>query len=327
MIQSLTHSDRPVATVARKDFIVLHQDLTVQQALDAIRLRDLGEKIIYFYIVDDQDRLVGVVPTRRLLTAAIEQRISDIMVERIVTIPHTATILDACEFFVLYRFLAFPVVDEQQHIVGIVDVSMFTDEVFDIAERQKTDEVFEILGFRMAQVRDASPIRVFRFRLPWLLATISSGLICAMLAGAFEATLAQSIVLTFFITLILGLGESVSSQSMAVTIQALRAARPTLTWYLRTLRRELKTAMLLGITCGAVVAFIAGVWRQEVGPSLVIGSSIVLSLCSACVIGMSVPTLLHALRLDPKVAAGPVTLALADVFTILFYFTLATLWL
>jgi magnesium transporter len=327
MIQSLAHSDRPVTTVAREDFIVLRQDLTVQQALDTIRLRDLGERIVYFYIVDAQDRLVGVVPTRRLLTAALEQCISDIMVKRIVTIPHTATVLDACEFFVMYRFLAFPVVDEQQHMIGVVDVSMFTDEVFDIAERQKTDEVFELIGFRAAQVRDASPIRVFRYRFPWLLATISSGLLCAMLAGAFEATLAQSIVLTFFITLILGLGESVSSQSMAVTIQALRAARPTLRSYLRTLRRELKTALLLGIACGATVALIAGLWRQEIAPALVIGGSIVLSLCSACVTGLSMPTLLHALRLDPKIAAGPVTFALTDIFTLLFYFTLATLWL
>lgn len=327
MIQSLAQSDRPVTTVARKDFIVLQQDLTVQQALDAIRRRDLGEKIVYFYIVDSQDRLVGVVPTRRLLTAALEHRIADIMVQRIVTIPHTATVLDACERFVLYRFLAFPVIDGQGRIVGIVDVSMFTDEVFNIAERQKTDHVFELLGFRVAQVHDASPIRVFRFRFPWLLATIGSGLICAMLAGAFEATLAQSIVLTFFLTLMLGLGESVSSQSMAVTFQALRAARPTLQWYLRTLRRELKTALLLGVACGAVVALVAGLWRQETGPAIVIGASILLSLGAACIIGMSVPTLLHALRLDPKVAAGPLTLALADIFTLLFYFTLATLWL
>jgi len=327
MMQNLAHSDQPVTAVARKDFVVLRQDLTVQQALDAIRLRDLGERIVYFYIVDEQDRLVGVVPTRRLLTAAIEHRISDIMVQHIITISHTATILDACEFFVLYRFLAFPVVDEQQHIVGIVDVSMFTDEVFDIAERQKTDEVFEILGFRVAQVRDASPARVFRYRFPWLLATISSGILCALLAGVFEATLAQSLVLTFFITLILGLGESVSSQSMAVTIQALRTARPTLRWYLRTLRRELKTALLLGITCGTLVALIAGLWRWEATPAMVIGASIVLSLCSACVTGLTVPTLLHALRLDPKIAAGPVTFALTDIFTLLFYFTLAALWL
>ncbi len=238
MIQSLAHSDRPVATVARKDFIVLRQDLTVQQALDAIRSgshareaadsgepapsdHENGERIVYFYIVDEQDRLVGVVPTRQLLTANLQQCLSDIMIRHVVTIPDTASLLDACEFFVMYRFLAFPVVDDQQHMVGIVDVSMFTDEVFDIAERQKTNEVFELIGFRVAQVRDASPVRVFRFRFPWLLATITSGIFCALLAGAFEATLAQSLVLAFFITLILGLGESVSSQSMAVTIQAL----------------------------------------------------------------------------------------------------------
>lgn len=305
MIQSLAHSDRPVTTVARKDFIVLRQDLTVQQALDAIRRREIGERIVYFYIVDEQEHLVGVVPTRRLLTAALEQRISDIMVQRVVTIPHTATVLDACEFFVLYRFLAFPVVDDQQHIVGIVDVSMFTDEVFDIAERQKTDEVFEIIGFRVAQVRDASPVRVFRFRFPWLLATISSGILCAMLAGAFETTLAESLVLTFFITLILGLGESVSSQSMAVTIQALRATRPTLRWYFRTLRRESKTAVLLGLSCGTLVALIAGLWRWEAAPALVIGGSIVLSLCSACISGLSVPTLLHALRWTRRSPPAP----------------------
>ncbi|MBN1509608.1 MAG: magnesium transporter [Sedimentisphaerales bacterium] len=327
MKQSLAHSDRPVTTVARTDFVVLRQDLTVRQALDAIRQRDLGEQIVYFYIVDEQDHLVGVVPTRRLLTAALDQRISDIMVRDIITIPHTAVVLDACEFFAMYRFLAFPVVDDQQHIVGVVDVKTFTDEVFDIAEREKTNEIFELIGFRASQVRDASSVRVFRYRLPWLLATIGSGLICAMLAGAFEATLAQSIVLTFFITLILGLGESVSSQSMAVTIQALRAARPTLRWYLRTLRREMKTALLLGVTCGGAVALIAGLWRGEAAPALVIGGSILLSLGSACITGLSVPTVLHALRLDPKIAAGPVTLALADIFTLLFYFTLATLWL
>ncbi len=344
MIQSLAHSDRPVATVARTDFIVLRQDLTVQQALDAIRSgshareatgaaepapsdHENGERIVYFYIVDEQDRLVGVVPTRQLLTASLQQHLSDTMIRHVVTIPDTASILDACEFFVMYRFLAFPVVDDQQRMVGMVDVSMFTDEVFDIAERQKTNEVFELIGFRVAQVRDASPVRVFRFRFPWLLATITSGIFCALLAGAFEATLAQSLVLAFFITLILGLGESVSSQSMAVTIQALRAARPTLRWYIRTLRRELKTALLLGLSCGMIVALIAGLWRGEAAPAMVIGGSITLSLCSACLTGLTVPTLLHALRLDPKIAAGPLTFALTDILTLLFYFTLATLWL
>ena len=268
MTPSMTHLNQSVTAVARTDFVVLRQDLTVEEALNAIRRRDLGERIVYFYLIDEQDRLVGVVPTRRLLTAGLGLTLSDIMVRRIITIPHTASVLEACEFFVRHRFLAVPVVDEQQRLVGIVDVSMLTGEVFDIAERQKADEVFAAIGFRLSQVRDASPVQVFRYRFPWLVATITSGLFCALLASIFETTLAQSIVLAFFLTLILGLGESVSSQSMTVTIQALRATRPKLDWYLKTVPRELSTALLLGLACGGVVALIILLWRQEPGPAL-----------------------------------------------------------
>ena len=327
MVSNIAHLKQPVTAIARTDFVVLRQDLTVQEALGAIRRRDLGERIVYFYLVDGQDRLVGVVPTRRLLTAELEQTLSDIMVHRVITIPHTASVLEACEFFVRHRFLAVPVVDEQQHLVGIVDVSMLTGEVFDIAERQKADEVFATIGFRLSQVRDASPVKVFRYRFPWLLATITSGLCCALLASVFETTLAQSLVLAFFLTLILGLGDSVSSQSMTVTLQALRTSRPKLDWYLTTLRQELSTALLLGLASGGTVGLITLGWRRESAPALVIGVSILLSLCSACLTGLSVPTLLHALRLDPKIAAGPVTLALTDIFTLLFYFGFASIWL
>jgi len=327
MVSNLAHLKQPVTAIARTDFVVLRQDLTVQEALGAIRRRDLGERIVYFYLVDRQDRLVGVVPTRRLLTAELEQTLSDIMVPRVITIRHTASVLEACEFFVRHRFLAVPVVDEQQHLVGIVDVSMLTGEVFDIAERQKADEVFATIGFRLSQVRDASPVKVFRYRFPWLLATITSGLCCALLASVFETTLAQSLVLAFFLTLILGLGDSVSSQSMTVTLQALRTSRPKLDWYLTTLRQELSTALLLGLASGGTVGLITLGWRRESAPALVIGVSILLSLCSACLTGLSVPTLLHALRLDPKIAAGPVTLALTDIFTLLFYFGFASIWL
>ncbi len=301
----------------------MRDDFTVQQALDAIRQRGIGEKIVYFYVVDCDGQLAGVLPTRRLLTAPLEQRVSDVMIPRVVAIPQTATVLEACEAFVLHKFLAFPVVDERRRVVGVVDVGLLTEEAFDIAERQVTDELFERIGFRVAQVRDASPMRAFRFRFPWLLATIGSGTVCAWLASAYEVTLAKSIVLAFFLTLVLGLGESVSIQSMTVTIQALRAMRPTFAWYVRAFQREVGTAILLGVACGTVVGPIVWLWRGAGLAGFAIGASILLALCAACFFGLSVPALLHALRLDPKIAAGPVTLAFTDIFTLLFYFSLA----
>lgn len=327
MIHDPAHLNQPVTAVARKDVATLRQDLTVEKALAVIREQGIGEEIVYFYTVDDQERLTGVVPTRRLLTSPLDQRLSDITIRQVVAIPHTATVLEACEAFVLHKFLAFPVVDEQRKIVGVVDVGLFTQEMFDLSEREKMDELFEAIGFHIEQVRDASPLRAFRYRFPWLLATIGSGTVCALLASAFEVTLAKSIILAFFLTMVLGLGESVSIQSMTLTIQALRSVRPTFGWYVRAFRRESGTAVLLGLAAGLVVGIFIWLWRGNGLAAVSIGTSIVLTFCAACLFGLSVPALLHALKLDPKIAAGPITLALTDIFTLLFYFTLAALLL
>jgi magnesium transporter len=321
------HLLQPVATVARKDVATLRADATIQQALDAIRQRGIGEKIVYFYVVDSKERLAGVLPTRRLLTAALEAHVADTMISRVVAIPQAATVLEACEAFVMHKFLAFPIVDEQRRIVGVVDVGLLAEEAFDLAEPDNTDELFERIGFHIAEVRDASPMRAFRFRFPWLLATIGSGTICALLASAYELTLAKSLVLAFFLTLVLGLAESVSIQSMTMTIQALRATQPTMRWYLRAFRREAGTAVMLGVACGTLVGLIVWLWRGAGLAGFAIGASISLALCAACFFGLSVPAVLHALRLDPKIAAGPVTLAFTDIFTLLFYFSLAALLL
>jgi magnesium transporter len=321
------HLDQPVSAFVRRDFAQLPEMMTAREALDAIREKGIGEKIVYFYVVDEKSKLVGVLPTRRLLTARLDQHIGDLMIRRIVAIPQSATLLEACEFFVLHKFFAFPVVDEQRRIIGLIDIGVFTEEVFDIAEREQHEDIFETIGFHIAQVRGAGPLQAFRYRFPWLLATIGSGTACALLASAFALTLAQSLVIAFFLTLVLGLGESVSTQSMAVTIQALRKARPTWRWYLGTLRRELVMALLLGAACGLLVAAIVWLWRGAALPAVVIGSSIFLSLLMACLLGLSVPSLLHALRLDPKIAAGPITLAATDILTLLFYFSIASVLL
>jgi magnesium transporter len=323
----------PIRAHARKDFPLLQANMTVEQALERIRREGIGERVIYFFAVDAERRLVGVLPTRRLLTAALDTLLSDIMVRRVVAIPASASVLDACEFFVLYKFFAFPVVDEQRRVVGVVDVSLFAEEMLEAGEREDrqraapvvSSEIFEALGFRLEQIRGASPWQVFRYRFPWLLATVAGGTMCALLAGAFEATLAHSLVIALFLTMVLGLNESVSMQSMSVTIQTLRSAPVTWRWFATAFWREVPTAMLLGLSCGILVAATVWMWRRDPLGAAVIGGSIALSLVTACLFGLGVPSLLHKLKLDPKIAAGPITLALADFVALAIYFTSARL--
>jgi hypothetical protein len=107
MKASPPHLDQPIGEFVRRDFAELLESMTAREALDAIREKGLGEKIVYFYVVDESERLVGVLPTRRLLTALPDDRIGDLMIRRVIAIPQSVTLLGACEFFVLHKFSLF----------------------------------------------------------------------------------------------------------------------------------------------------------------------------------------------------------------------------
>jgi magnesium transporter len=248
------------------------------------------------------------------------------MLERVITIPESASMMDALEFFILHKFYAFPVVSADRRLLGVVDVGLFTEEAFDILERERMDEVFESIGFRFSQVRSAGPWGAFRVRFPWLLATITGGTLCALLTRAFELTLAKSLILAFFITLVLGLGESVTTQSMTITFQALRASRPTLRWYLGALRREILTGVFLGTAAALAVGTVVVGFFGFGLPATVIALSVLAAMTTACLLGLTIPTVLHAMGQDVRIAAGPLSLALADLCTLLIYFSTAA-WL
>jgi len=315
----------PVVAHMRQDFTSLGVDLTIAQALDSLRTQNLAEKIIYFYVLDPDGKLVGVVPTRRLLMNKPEVKLADIMVQQVVSIPDTMSVLDACEFFVMYRLLAFPVVDNDNKLVGMVDVSLFTDEMMDVAEPQSTPDVFQLIGLHIARGRKGSPWTGFKERFPWLLCNIGGGITCAFIAGLHERFLDSVIVLALFIPVVLTLAEGVSMQSMTITLQGFLDERINWKMIFRSLRMELLTALLLGIASGTLVAMVAWVWKRQGTVAVAIGLSISLSLITSCLLGVIVPSVVRAMKGDPKFASGPVVLACADIATFILYFSLSGL--
>lgn len=119
----------PVTTRMHQDFTRIRAAQTVGEALEWLRQNPPPGRVIYFYVVDEDGRLQGVVPTRRLLLSPAHSRVTDIMVAKLVVVPSTATVLDACEFFIQHRLLAFPVVDEANRILGVVDIELYTEEL------------------------------------------------------------------------------------------------------------------------------------------------------------------------------------------------------
>ncbi len=307
----------------RRETTTLRTTQTVGQAIESLRGAPLAEKIVYFYVVDRDERLVGVVPTRRLLMSRPEAAISEIMVNRVISIPDGMTLLDACEFFVLHRLLAFPVVDDEMRLLGVVDVNLFTDEIFGVAERQSAEDMFQLIGVHVAAARRATPLQGFKTRFPWLLCNIGGGLACALLAAWYEDLLGALVVIAVFIPVVLALAESVSIQSMSLTIQSLHGDGGGWRTLAPRLLRELLTALLLGAASGAIVALVTWLWRGAASTALAIGASIFASMVTACALGVVLPSLARAARIDPRIAAGPIVLATADVLTLLLYFNIA----
>lgn len=328
MTSSSREPQESIASLVKTRVTRLNADLTVEEALALLKNDESDDGgVLYLYVVDARGRLAGVLPTRRLLTAPNDQKLKAIALPSVITLTSRATVVEACEMFLKHKFLAFPVVDDDFRLIGMVDVSMFAEKIVDLTERKNADDVFELLGFRMSQLKRASALETWRYRFPWLLTTLASGTICAFLAGAFEQTLAHTMVIAFFLTLVLALGESVSIQAMTLTMQRLRFTRPSLRWFGRTLLGDSTVASLLALASAIVVSAVVLVWKGSPAVAGVIGSAVFLSLLAASALGLAVPSILHGLRLDPRVAAGPVTLALTDVCTILIYLVLSNAFL
>jgi magnesium transporter len=255
----------------------------------------------------------------------LDKKIADIMISRVITVPANATVLEACEFFTLHRLLAFPVV-ESGILVGVVDVDLYTEELAEGENPVVGHDVFQLIGVRLTRSQQARPLTAFRGRFPWLLCNVVGGTIAAGLSGIYQTELNWNhAVLALFIPVVLSLAESVSIQSVTLTLEGLRGANPSTRDLIKRMRYELLTGLLLGFGTGAIVALVATVWQGLALLFLIVFAGITFGVTGAAVCGMAVPYILHLLSRDPRVAAGPIALTCADVITLLVYFNLARL--
>jgi magnesium transporter len=321
------HLNDPVTKHMRSDVPRLNVDFTIGEGLAAIRNNPPEGRFIYFYVVDAEGRLQGVVPTRRLLLQPLDRPLREIMVREVVAIPSTATVLDACEFFTMHRLLAFPVVDEERRLIGLVDVDLYTDELYELEGRGMGDQLFQLIGVTAAQARQPSVVDAFRYRFPWLGCNLASGIVAAFLASLYDEILAHVVALALFIPVVLALAESVAMQSVSLSLQTLQVQRPTWSLLAAKLRKELFTGLLLGLVSGGLVGIVSLWWDSAARVALCLLGGIAGGVTAAALVGLSLPHALRLLKRDPQVAAGPIALAVADLVTLLCYFNLAVLLL
>ncbi len=315
--------NQPILPYIKKELIQLNHHLTIQEVLSVLRRRQhIQDHISYFYVIDHDKKLCGVVPVRSLLVANATTKLSEIMLKDIVSVYDTATVLEVSELFALHKYLALPVVDAKNKLLGTVDISLFADHLSVTFQKKQIDELFQLVGVHL-HFGKGTPVTYLRERFPWLLWNVLGGMTCAFIAGFFEQRLVVFTLLALFMPVHLTLAESVSMQSMTMTIHHV-VNRKTIWRVMKTLlRKEILTSLLIGTAIGSLMAIIAWLWKGQSTLAIILGISILSSVVMSSIIGVIIPVLVYILRINPKIASGPVVLAIVDTLTLSLFFSLA----
>lgn len=305
-------------------YVWIPKDYTVREAVDKLKqFASVAESIHYLYVLDEDRRLVGVVSYRDLLLAGLEDTISDIMYHRVISIPVHMDQEEVAGIIERYDFVAVPVVDEAGRLAGIVTV----DDVLDVVIREANEDIEKL----SASGRDidfrTKPLTAVWRRLPWLVLLLGLGLVSGSIISFFETTLQKAVALTFFMPMIAGMTGNTGTQSLAIVVRGLASSRIDKTAVIRLIAREGAVGLVIGFLCGAAVAVAGGLWQGNAALGFVVGASLFLTLVIGTLAGTAIPLLLFRLRVDPAIASGPLITTLNDIFSLLVYFGMATLFL
>jgi magnesium transporter len=324
-IKGLLHYEEYTAgSIMTTEYIAIHANQTVRSAMQILKNEaPKAEMIYYVYVIDEEKRLVGVLSLRDLIIADDDSMISDVMHDRVVSVSVAEDQEEVAKKMRDYNFLALPVVDFQQHLLGIITV----DDVMDVMEEEASDDYSKLAAVTDLDRVDRNPISAAKKRLPWLIVLLFLGMFTASLIGRFEETLDKMAILAVFIPLIAGMAGNTGTQALAVAVRGIATGEFDKESKFRLLAREAGTGLITGTTCGLFVILIVLIWKQDLILGLLVGVSILITLIVATLAGAFVPLLMHRLNIDPAVASGPFITTINDLISIFIYFGLATLFM
>jgi len=319
------YAEKTAGALMTSDYATLKAEMTVAEALAALRLEAPDAETIYHaYVIDEQRKLQGVVSLRTLILAAPEQLIGDIMLSKVISSNVHQNQEDVAKTIARYDLIALPIIDNNGALVGIVT----HDDAMDVASDEATDDFHKSGGVSslVSSFKDTSIKILYRKRVFWLVFLVFGNLISGVGIAHFEDVIAANLVLVFFLPLLVDSGGNAGSQSATLMVRALATGEVVMRDWFSLLGREALVALLLGITMAAAIAVI-GYFRGDAVVSLVLALSMVCVVMIGCVIGMSLPFVLNKLGFDPASASAPLITSVCDASGVAIYLFIASKFL
>ncbi|KYG59148.1 magnesium transporter [Planococcus maritimus] len=324
-IKDLLHYEEYTAgSIMTTEFVAIPKNSTVRSAMNILRnAAPNAETIYYVFVIDEDRKLSGIVTLRDLIVADEDTLIGSIMNDRVVSVQVSEDQEEVARMIKDYDFLALPVVDFQDHLLGIITV----DDIIDVLDEEASDDYSKLAAVSDMDTFDRGPLTAAKKRLPWLILLTFLGMITANLMGMFEATLDQVALLAVFIPLIAGMAGNSGTQALAVAVRGIATGDIEEESKMKLLFREAGTGLITGVICGVVVVGLVYFWKSELVIGMLVGTAVASSIFVATLAGSFIPLLIHRMKIDPAVASGPFITTLNDIISILIYLGLATTFL
>lgn len=318
----LAHPDETAGGLMTPPTVTLRQDMTAEEAIAHLRaLAPDSETVYYLFVVDEENRLVGVVSLRQLIVAPSTVRIREIMDPEVIHVHVGADQEEAARLMSRYGLLALPVVDDEDRLLGLIT----HDDLIGVLEDEATEDIHRLGASEpLDEPYLDTPIpKMFRKRIGWLLLLFVTGTFTGSILRFFEHELTEVIALTFFVPLLIGTGGNAGSQVASAVIRALALGELTFRHLVTVVWREIRTAFLLGLAMGAFGILRAITWHSPIPLAMTVGVSLSAIVVWAAIIGASLPLIAHRLRIDPAVVSGPAMSTLVDATGLVIYFLIA----
>ncbi len=325
----LLYPQDSAGSIMTPEYVYLRKSMTVEEAFAKIRLVGLDKETIYTCYVTENRRLVGVVSARSLMIADPKSIVGDLMHENIISVKTT----DDKEFVAgqikKYGYLAIPVVDAEEKLVGIVTI----DDAIDVIEEEANEDIQKMTAITPDErpYLRSSAFKIWKQRVPWLVLLMLLSTLTSKILATYESALSACIVLNSFIPMIMGTGGNAGSQSSVTIIRGLSLGEIKLRDTLRVVWKELCVSLLCGLTIAPVTflkaMYLDGLWAEPDGIiiSLVIAITIIVTICAAKLVGAILPVLAKIVRLDPAVMASPFITVIVDALSLVVYFSFASM--
>lgn len=325
----LKYPEDSAGSIMTTEFIVLRPDMTAEMAIKRIRRTGVDKETIYTcYVTDANNKLIGITTVKDLLLAEDDELVKSIMEENVISVTTLADQEQVAQMFSNYNFLALPVVDNENRLVGIVTI----DDAIDVIQEEATEDIEKMAAVLPSDkpYMKTSVFGLYKKRAPWLLILMLSATFTSAIISSFEAVLANVLILSSFIPMITGSGGNAGSQALVSVIRALSLGEIHFRSIFLVLWKEFRVSILCGITLAAanfvkLLLFDLNGQENAFMIALVISLTLVGTIIMAKLVGSSLPLLASKVGFDPAVMANPLISTVCDSLSLLIYFGVAKL--